>query len=99
VLWRTTRGKVLAQSGEIEAGQLLVCDAVELTAETDNYNLQADSQFALAVVYRAGGLHGEARTAIAKAIERYEQKGNLASRQRAVAFSAEIALPLATRDP
>jgi tetratricopeptide (TPR) repeat protein len=83
VMWRITRGKLLAQDGDIEEAHRLVCEAVDRAADTDDLNLRGDSKAALAMVLSAGGRSAEASAARAEAVDLYEQKGNLVSARKA----------------
>jgi serine/threonine protein kinase len=90
VLWRATRAKVAARTGDVEGGRTLVPEAVALAAKTDYLNLRADSQIALAVVASAEGRHDETRAGIARAVKLYERKGNVVAAGRAIALGDDL---------
>jgi hypothetical protein len=88
VLWRGTRGKVLAQAGSVTPGEQLVREAVARAAQTDDLNLQGDKLMDLAEVMILTGRPGRAGTLIADALELYRAKGNVASSQQAATLLA-----------
>jgi tetratricopeptide (TPR) repeat protein len=86
VMWRITRGKVMARNGEVVAGRELVLEAVQLAARTDDLNLHGDAEAALAVVSYIGGRHQDATDARAKARELFHEKGNEVSERGAASL-------------
>lgn len=76
----------MARTGEPDDGGRLLREAVALAAETDDLNLHGDSLMALAGVLRSQGREGDARPAVAEAIDLYGRKGNVVSVRRASAF-------------
>jgi tetratricopeptide (TPR) repeat protein len=84
--WRTVRAQVLVAQGEAAAAEHLAREAVELGAETDCLDLQAEARLTLAVALRAAERAGEASDAVEQAIALYERKGNLVGAERARAM-------------
>jgi predicted ATPase/class 3 adenylate cyclase len=83
IMWRGVRAKCLARRGCLEEASGLARDAVELAAETDLVNFQADALVDLTDVLEAEGRAREAGVALAEAIRFYEQKGNIVSASQA----------------
>lgn len=83
MIWRQVKAKVLARRGEHSEAELLARAAVAMSEGTEDINGQGDANADLAEVLLLGGQRDEATTALETAIERYERKGNLVSRQRA----------------
>jgi class 3 adenylate cyclase/tetratricopeptide (TPR) repeat protein len=71
--------RIAAHNGEVDEALTLAKRAVEIVERTDNLNESARSWEALAEVERAAGRTAEADAAVAKALELYEQKGNVAA--------------------
>jgi len=80
MLWRQTRGKVLARRGELEEGERLAREAVALAQETDMLNAHADALLDLAEVLALAGQ--DARAELERALGLYERKGNLVMVER-----------------
>jgi DNA-binding SARP family transcriptional activator/class 3 adenylate cyclase len=83
ILWRTTRGLSLARSGELEAAEPLVREAVAFAAQSDFSLYHGDALVDLAEVLERAGRHGEAASAFAAALELYADKESVASTERA----------------
>ncbi len=79
VLWRGTRGKLLARGGEPSAGDELVSSAVTMAAETDFLMLHGDVLCDRAEVLAAAGAPEPAAADLERAIALYERKGNAVS--------------------
>jgi ATP/maltotriose-dependent transcriptional regulator MalT len=90
ILWRATQGKLAARRGELDSGERLVRDAVELSRRTDDLNTRADKLADLAEVLRLAGRDEEAGAALADALGLYEAKGNIVSAGRARALLSEL---------
>ena len=71
--------RVAAHRGELVEAVTLGLRAVGITEPTDQLNTRAGTWLALAEVQRAGGNDAEADDAVAKALELYERKGNVAA--------------------
>ena len=71
--------RVAAHRGELVEAAALARRAVEITEGTDMLNIRARVWLALAEVQRAAGDTAEADAAVARALELYEQKGNVAA--------------------
>ena len=52
VLWKGARGMLLARQGDVEAGEALAREAVELALRTDRADTQTDALMSLAEVLR-----------------------------------------------
>lgn len=81
-LWRRVRAKVLARRHETEQAIRLAREAVEIMPR-DQLNFAADARMDLADVLALGGNREEAARAVGEALTLYEEKGNIASAQRA----------------
>jgi ATP/maltotriose-dependent transcriptional regulator MalT len=75
-LWRSTRGRVLADS-DAETALALAREAVELARTTDGLVMQANALFDLAIVLSTVGQQAAAADASNEAEELYELKGHL----------------------
>ena len=93
VLSRTTRGKVLARSGDAQKAEALGRDALRLVEQTDFLDLQADVLLSFAEILQVAGKADEARSCVAEARARYERKGNVVGARRAAGLAAERASP------
>jgi ATP/maltotriose-dependent transcriptional regulator MalT len=91
VLWRSARAKVHAQRGDAESATSLAREGVRLAEDGELLNTQGDALLDLATVLTAAGRREEALAAARAAAERYEQKGNRPSLERARAVAAELA--------
>ena len=83
MLWRQTQAKVLARRGEHAVAEVLAREAVELCDRTDYPNHRATVYEDLAETLVLCGHADQAPAALARAIELYTLKGNVASRVRA----------------
>jgi class 3 adenylate cyclase/predicted ATPase len=92
VAWRSVRARLLARGGETEEAERVVREAVALADRTDFLNLRADTMSCLAEVLWLGGRSREAGSALRRAIDIYEAKGNLvdAGRLRALAKEFDV---------
>jgi tetratricopeptide (TPR) repeat protein len=88
ILWRTTRAKVLARYGRLDAGEALAREAVAFAAASDFLDSHGDTLVDLAEVLRLRGRGAEATEAVEEAVPLYEQKENVASAARARAILA-----------
>jgi tetratricopeptide (TPR) repeat protein len=75
--WREARGVILARRGEMEEAERFAREAVAMAERTDFLNLQGDARMALADILRLAGRADEAADAAQRALEHYEQKGNV----------------------
>jgi tetratricopeptide (TPR) repeat protein len=92
-LWRCVAGKVLAQQGDLAAGEALVREGLAVIARSDDPNSHGNALMDLAEVLRTAGRPGEAASAIADALAFYERKGNVVAARRAETIRAELAVP------
>jgi class 3 adenylate cyclase len=76
IMWRAARGQVHARRGDVESGERLAREAVDIAEKTDFTYLQAASLEALAVVLSLAGRPTDARVALEAARERYGAKGD-----------------------
>jgi class 3 adenylate cyclase len=90
-LWRVSRARCLARNDQLQDAQKLAHEAVALIAESDFLNMRADALVGQAEVLTLAGKTNEAETALASAIELYEEKGNRVSAHRARALRSEQA--------
>ena len=81
------------------AGEQLAREAVAISQQTDGLTFQGDALYDLAeVLLQAGGRSQEAAAALEEALERYEQKRNLAMANRVRARLDELrSSPLSAR--
>jgi hypothetical protein len=82
-LWRQVQALVHARRGQHTQAEQLAREAVGITERTDALNLQGDALCDLAEVLHAAGRSAEAAAALAQALERYQQKKNLAQAAQA----------------
>jgi tetratricopeptide (TPR) repeat protein len=83
VIWRSARATALAGQGQLEAAHELARDAVRFAGESDFLSAHGDALLDLGHILRLAGRHREATEAIERAIDLYEQKGNVVSVARA----------------
>jgi len=83
VVWRGALAKVLTHRGEGERAEELASEATALAGRTDALNLQADALVDLAAVQHARGRPAQAVGSLRRALELYEQKGNVVSARAA----------------
>ena len=82
VVWRRVRAKVMARQGRVDEAEDLAQEAVTISESTDFLNTHADALVDLAQIHRRAGRLDEARTAIAKGLALYEEKGNFVAVER-----------------
>jgi DNA-binding SARP family transcriptional activator len=92
VLCRTVRARLLAQEGKLDEAEELAREAVHLTEETDALTRIAASLLDLAGIVQLRGNTAEAREAVERAIDLFEQKGCLTGARRARAILGELAI-------
>jgi thioredoxin-like negative regulator of GroEL len=76
--WRQLQALVHAHHEEHAEAEQLAREAVAITERTDALNMQGDALCDLAEVLHAAGRRNEAAATLGQALERYEQKKNLA---------------------
>src|SRR5204862_4066813 len=81
--WMPVQAKILARQGKFDEAELLAVETLKLVGRSDSANRNADAFMALAEVLALADREGEAEEAIRKALRLYQQKGNLASADRA----------------
>ena len=86
LLWTPVRAKIAAQRGDFEEAVAIASDAVGLADTTDGLNRRAAVQMDSGEVLLLAGRRGEAAVAFDRAIQFFEEKGNVvgAARVRAV---------------
>jgi tetratricopeptide (TPR) repeat protein len=90
VLWKGARAMLLARRGDVESGEALGREAVDLALGTDRVDTQTDALMDLAEVLRIDGRADEAIPVVADALRRYEQKEVLPAAARARALLEEL---------
>jgi DNA-binding SARP family transcriptional activator/class 3 adenylate cyclase len=90
ILWRSTRAKVLAHHGDLEAAEELARVSVAFAAESDFYTAHADALMDLGHILELGGESDPAALAVQEAIRFYRLKGNLAQLERAHAVLVDL---------
>jgi class 3 adenylate cyclase/tetratricopeptide (TPR) repeat protein len=91
VLSKGARAMLLARRGNVEAGEALAREAVDLALRTDRVDTQTDALMDLAEVLRVGGRGAEAVPIVADALRRYELKEVHPAAARARALLEELA--------
>jgi DNA-binding SARP family transcriptional activator/tetratricopeptide (TPR) repeat protein len=81
--WRGVRARILAERGEFEGAESRAREAVRLASTTDFTTVRADSYVDLGTVLDRAGRTLEAETAVRRALELYDQKGDIVSADRA----------------
>ncbi len=89
-LWRQVQALVYASRGQHTQAEQLAREAVAITEPTDALNWQGDALYDLAEVLHAAGRSDEAAAALGQALERYEQRKNLALSARVRDRLAEL---------
>jgi tetratricopeptide (TPR) repeat protein len=74
-VWRQAQALVLSARGDHESAEKLAREAVTISEQTDNLELQGDGHCDLAEVLEAAGRREDAITAWQDALDRYERKG------------------------
>ena len=90
VSWRGARALLLAQRGEVEAGEALAREAVELALRTDRVDTQTDGAHGPRRGAAGGRRREEAVPVVEDALERYERKEVLPAAARARALLDEL---------
>jgi hypothetical protein len=80
----------MARQGRLDEAEGLAQEAVTISEATDFLNTRADALVDLAHVHRRAGRLDEARTAAAKGLALYEEKGNQVAAERARADLAVL---------
>jgi class 3 adenylate cyclase/tetratricopeptide (TPR) repeat protein len=88
ILWRRAHAEVLARRGDHATAVRLAREAVALAETTEGLNIQADAYGDLADVLARAGHMDEAQTALQRAFDKYERKGNVVMAERLRARSA-----------
>jgi class 3 adenylate cyclase/tetratricopeptide (TPR) repeat protein len=83
VSWRCAKALVLAHRGDVVGGAKLAREAVDLASKTDAIEQQAGALMDLGEVLRVAKNASQANEAVAKALELYEQKGNVVMASKA----------------
>ena len=91
MLWRPVRAQIHALRGRFDLAEAVAREGVRLTERTDALNRRARAHVALADALLGTGKTNDASTALQRAIELYDEKGNLVGLTRARAARAETA--------
>lgn len=84
---------LLAHGGDVEAGEVLAREAVDLALRTDRVDTQTDALMDLAEVLRLGGRSTEAVPVVTDALRRYERKEVVPAAARARVLLEELRQP------
>ena len=90
VLWRGAQAMVLARAGDLDGGEALAREAVELALQTDRVDIQTDALMDLAEVLRLAGRAREAAAVVEDARARYEAKEVRSALPRTKRFLDEL---------
>jgi class 3 adenylate cyclase/tetratricopeptide (TPR) repeat protein len=95
ISFRAVRGKILARRGQFWLAEACVREAVRLAEQTDDINSQGRALIDLAEVLELAGRRTDAVGVLERALELFEQKGNVVSAEkaRAVLAAARPAAP------
>ena len=91
--WREARARIHARRGELDEGEKLAREAVDIAERTDWLNMQGDAQMALADVLRLAGRKEDALDAARAALDCFERKGNVVAAGWARTLLEELAPP------
>jgi len=83
VHWRRVRAKLLAREGAFTEAEALGRDALELVHDTDMVDASGLVLMDLAEVYSLSGEPEKRAESLAKALELFEQRGDLVYAERA----------------
>jgi class 3 adenylate cyclase/tetratricopeptide (TPR) repeat protein len=89
ITWRAVLGKILARKHESARAEACARKAVEIAAGTDDLNSQGRALMDLAEVLELTGRADEAAPVLERALELFEQKGNVVSADKARALLAQ----------
>jgi predicted ATPase len=92
VRWMPVSAKIKARQGALNDAMALARDAVRLAQTSDALNRHAKVRQDLGEILLLAGRTEDARAAFGKALELYEQKGNLVGAKRARALLEDVAL-------
>jgi class 3 adenylate cyclase/tetratricopeptide (TPR) repeat protein len=79
---RAARARLSAEGGRFDEAERLMSEALKLYDRTDYVDSRAGMLLAAAAVHRASGRLHEARDAAVRALDLFEQKGNLVQAER-----------------
>jgi tetratricopeptide (TPR) repeat protein len=99
VLWRSARARAAARQGRSGEAERFAREAVGLAAETDAIGLNADALASLGAVLLGQGRGDESASALQKALELYEAKGNAVSARAVRRRLEEVVTTSAERRP
>jgi hypothetical protein len=91
VSWAALKGPLLARAGGAAEAEEIVRDALALIDTTDALNLHARTLASLAEVQRIAGRDHESAETAKQAVQLFQQKGNTAAANRALALVTEHA--------
>jgi len=90
IKWRELRAVALARQGSVEAAERLCQTAADLAGPSEQLDSKAQVQADLAEVLHLAGRQGEASLAARRALELYQQKGDLVSARNAELLLREL---------
>ncbi len=88
-MWRAAQAKILARRGELEEGERLAREAIEIIDRSDELSHQGDFRVGLAEVLQLAGRTDESIPVLEQALEHYEQKQNRVAADSTRALLAE----------
>jgi len=89
-LWRCVEAKLLAREGEQHGADALISEALELIGDSDFLDWQGNGFVDLGEVRLLRGDTAGALDALARAVERFEAKGNIVSARSAALAAADL---------
>jgi class 3 adenylate cyclase/tetratricopeptide (TPR) repeat protein len=90
IMWRSTRAKVLARRGDLEAAERLGEEAVAIAGESDFLTTHAEALMDLAEVLQLAGRRESAEANIQEAVRLFELKRNVLGADRARGRLADL---------
>jgi class 3 adenylate cyclase len=82
LLWRSAAGLIAAKQGDIDRGERLARDAVQLGETTDMLMVRGDCAMDLAEVFQLAGHVDDAADAARQALSLYERKGSTVAMEK-----------------
>jgi class 3 adenylate cyclase/tetratricopeptide (TPR) repeat protein len=92
MMWRPVRARIHARRDEFGIAERLAREAVALADSTDDLNRRAKAQRDLGEVLRLAGNGSDAAFAFERALEIYEQKGNLVGVTQVRSLQEQLAI-------
>jgi len=92
MMWRSVRATILARRGDASGAEILAREGVEIADRTDDLNRRAEAHRDLGDVLGRAGRVSEAAASFARAVELFEQKGNIVGASRVRSLKDDVAL-------